>query len=146
MFLLVALVATLVNATRGDTDEDRRDRIVDLARDVSLGITAYDYRDMEQTRDRVLSQALPSFEGEYEQVLGAGVTQALTANQAVATSKITVGPMVASERDHEARTFTVVEQKVETAAQAKENTQRLRVEVTMVETPDGWRASGIEVT
>jgi hypothetical protein len=138
--------ALLVRTLAGPSERDRRDDLLEVARRVTLSITSYDYQDFDATRAAVLADGLPSFELQYEQLLsGSGLRDALTANEAVATSKITVGPMVASLEEHEARTFSVVEQEVD-GKTSEATTQRLRVEVTLVETPDGWRASNVEVT
>ena len=86
------------------------------------------------------------FEQEFDRLLGgSGVQQALTDNQAVATATVAVGPLVADFGEHEARTFAVVEQSV-AGAGAAPTSQRLRVEVLLVETPDGWVVTGAEVT
>lgn len=146
LLLVVVVGALLIRTVAGPSERDRRDDLLEVGRRVTLSITSYDYRDLDATRAAVLADALPSFELQYKQLLsGTGLGDALTANEAVATSKITIGPMVASIEDHEARIFSVVEQEVDGKA-SETTTQRLRVEVTLVATPDGWRASNVEVT
>lgn len=138
--------ALVLRAVSGPSERDRRDDLLEVGRRVTVAITSYDYQDLDATRAAVLADGLPSFELQYEQLLsGTGLRDALTANEAVATSKIIVGPMVASLEEHEARVFSVVEQEVDGKA-SEATPQRLRVEVTLVETPDGWRASNVEVT
>lgn len=142
----VAVGATLLGALADPSERDRREDLLEVGRRVTVGITSYDYNDLDASRDAVLADALPSFELQYAQLLDeSGLSEALRSNEAVATGEIEVGPMVASWEDHEARLFSVVAQKVE-GKQTEPTTQRLRVEVTLVETPDGWRASNVEVT
>jgi hypothetical protein len=138
--------ALVLRSLSGPSERERRDDMLEVGRRVTVAITSYDYRDLDATRAAVLADALPSFELQYEQLVsGTGLIDALTENEAVAMSKVVVGPMVASLEDHEARIFSVVEQEVDGKA-SEATTQRLRVEVTLVETPDGWRASNVEVT
>jgi len=146
--LLVAAGAGLLvdTAVAGPTPRERRNDMIAIAEAFTLALTSYDYSDLGASRDRVLDLAVRGFEQEFDRLLGAsGVQQALTANQAVATATVTVGPLVADFGDHEARTFTVVDQIV-TGAGTGPSTQRLRVEVLLVETPDGWVVTGAEVT
>jgi len=142
----VAVGATLLGALADPSERDRREELLEVGRRVTVGITSYDYNDLDASRDAVLADALPSFELQYAQLLDeSGLSEALRSNEAVATGEIEVGPMVASWEDHEARLFSVVAQQVE-GKLTEPTTQRLRVEVTLVETPDGWRASNVEVT
>ncbi|MDP1818471.1 MAG: hypothetical protein Q8K58_01080 [Acidimicrobiales bacterium] len=143
---MVAAVAALVGALAAPSERERRDDLLEVGQRVTVGITSYDYNDLDASREAVLADALPSFELQFEQLLdGSGLSDALRSNEAVAAGEIAVGPMVASLEDHEARLFSVVEQQVK-GKQTEPTTQRLRVEVTLVETPDGWRASNVEVT
>lgn len=143
---IVAIGATILSALGGPSERERRDDLLEVGTQVTLAITTYDYRDLDATRAAVLADALPSFELEYEQLLDAsGLGEALRANEAIATGEITVGPMVASLDANEARLFAVVEQQV-AGKETEAATQRLRVEVTLVETLDGWKASNVEVT
>ena len=48
--------------------------------------------------------------------------------------------------EHEARTFAIVEQEVTGTQFDEPQRSRLRVEVVMVETPDGWVVSDVETT
>ena len=132
--------------TSGPTAVERRREMTEVAEDFTLALTNYDYRDLGSTRDQVLELSVRGFEQEFDRLLGgSGVQQALTDNQAVATATVAVGPLVADFGDHEARTFAVVDQSV-TGAGTAPTQQRLRVEVLLVETPDGWVVTGAEVT
>ncbi len=143
---ILGVGATVLGAVVGPSERERRDALLEVGARVTVAITSYDYRDLDAAREAVLADALPSFELQYEQLLEAsGLGDALRSNEAVAAGEITVGPMVASLEDHEARLFSVVDQDVR-GKETEATTQRLRVEVTLVETPDGWRASNVEVT
>lgn len=139
-------------ATAAPTAAEQRADMLEVAEAFTLALTNYDYRDLDETRRQVLELSVRGFEQEFDRLLGGtGVQQALIDNQAVATATVAVGPLVADFGDHEARTFTVVEQSVTGAATgtgdgAAPARQRLRVEVLLVETPDGWTVTGAEVT
>jgi hypothetical protein len=146
--LAVASVVALSvdQLTSGPTESQRRDDMTQVAEAFTVALTNYDYRDLGSTRQQVLDLAVRGFEQEFDRLLGgSGVQQALIENQAVATATVAVGPLVADFGDHEARTFTVVDQSV-SGAGAAPSQQRLRVEVLLVETPDGWVVTGAEVT
>jgi hypothetical protein len=128
------------------TEVERRQDMAEVAESFTLALTNYDYRDLASTREQVLELSVRGFEQEFDRLLGgSGVQQALIDNQAVATATVAVGPLVADFGEHEARTFAVVEQSV-AGAGAAPSQQRLRVEVLLVETPDGWVVTGAEVT
>lgn len=149
LVLIVASVATLAvnQAAAAPSAADRRQDMTEVAAAFTLALTNYDYRDLAATRQQVLDLSVRGFEQEFDRLLGgSGVQQVLTENQAVATATIAVGPLVADFGEHEARTFTVVEQSVTGLGAPTPSTQRLRVEVLLVETPDGWIVTGAEVT
>lgn len=128
------------------TEVERRQDMAEVAESFTLALTNYDYRDLASTREQVLDLSVRGFEQEFDRLLGgSGVQQALIDNRAVATAVVAVGPLVADFGDHEARTFAVVEQTV-VGAGAAPSQQRLRVEVLLVETPDGWVVTGAVVT
>jgi len=133
-------------ATATPSAADRRADMLEVAEAFTVALTNYDYRDLDTTRRQVLELAVRGFQQEFDRLLGgSGVQQALIDNQAVATATVAVGPLIADFGDHEARTFTVVDQSV-TGTGTAPTQQRLRVEVLLVETPDGWVVTGAEVT
>jgi hypothetical protein len=148
LVLLIASLAVLGvdRAVAAPGAAEQRQEMMEVAEAFTLALTNYDYRDLATTRQQVLDLSVRGFEQEFDRLLGgSGVQQALSDNQAVATATIAVGPLVADFGDHEARTFTVVEQTA-SGAGAAPTQQRLRVEVLLVETPDGWIVTGAEVS
>ena len=146
LVVLAVAIAAFDRLASGPTDLERRQEMTDVAEAFTLALTNYDYRDLGATRDQVLDLSVRGFQQEFDRLLGgSGVQQALTDNQAVATATVAVGPLVADFGEHEARTFAVVQQSV-TGAGTAPTEQRLRVEVLLVETPDGWIVTGAEVT
>ena len=88
-----------------------------------------------------------NFRYQYEQILGGSSFQkALRSNQAVATAKVVSGPFVASLTHQDARTFTVLSQRIQGRASPQPETRKVRVESVLVRTPDGWRVDWVEIT
>lgn len=133
-------------AARGDDTTDR-DEVVAFSEEFIELFTSYDYESFEDTEAAVAERSTEAFASRYRTLLGgAGFLDALRQNEAKATSQISVGPLVVTLEDHEARTFAIVEQEVTGLQLEQPQQSRLRVEVIMVETPDGWLVSDVETT
>ena len=134
-----------VAAAADDTSD--REEVLAFSEEFIEIFTSYDHASFAETEDAVAARSTEAFATRYRSLLGgAGFLQALRENEARATSELTTGPLLASLGDHEARTFAIVEQEVR--GRQFEDTQRtrLRVEVVMVETPDGWVVVDVETT
>lgn len=144
--LAVVGIGGFVAAAREDDTSDREEVLAFSEEFVEL-FTSYDHETFEETEAAVAQRSTQAFASRYRSLLGgAGFVDALRENEATATSEISVGPLVATLADHEARTFAIVEQEV-TGTQFDEPQRiRLRVEVMMVETPDGWVVTDVETT
>jgi hypothetical protein len=95
---------------------------------------------------KVQSMGVGRFGYQYEQVLGGSEFQkALASNQAVATAKVISGPFVASLSKNDAQTFTVLQQTIRGKSSAQPEIRKVRVQSTLVRTPDGWRADWVEI-
>jgi Mce-associated membrane protein len=141
----VGAVAFLIAAT-GDDSSDR-DEVLAFSEEFIAIFTSYDHADFERTEEAVAERSTEAFASRYRSLLGgAGFVDALRQNEAAATSEITVGPLVATLEDHEARTFAIVEQEVTGRQFEQPQRSRLRVEIFMVETPDGWIVVDVETT
>jgi hypothetical protein len=145
--LLAAVgAAAFALAATGDDRSDREEVIAFSEEFIDI-FTSYDHADFDRTQDAVAERSTKAFTSRYQALLGgAGFVDALRENEASATSKITVGPLVATLDEHEARTFAIVEQEVTGRQFEEPQRSRLRVEVMMVETPDGWTVVDVETT
>jgi len=142
---VVGLVGFAIAA--GDGGGGDRDEVIAFSEEFIALFTEYDHRDFERTEQAVADRSTQAFASRYRSLLGgAGFVDALRENEARATSEITVGPLVATLDDHEARTFAIVEQQVTGRQFEEPQVSRLRVEVVMVETPDGWTVVDVETT
>lgn len=142
---MVGVVGVGVDATGDDTSE--REEVLSFSEEFIEIFTSYDHGSFEQTEDAVARRSTQAFASRYRSLLGgAGFVEALRQNEAKATSEITIGPLIAELADHEARTFAIVEQEVTGRQFDQPQRSRLRVEVIMVETPDGWTVVDVETT
>ena len=138
-------VAFLVAGT-GEESSDRED-VIAFSEEFIQIFTSYDHADFERTEEAVAERSTEAFASRYRALLGgAGFVEALRENRAAASSEITIGPLVATLEEHEARTFAIVEQEVTGRQFEEPQRSRLRVEVMMVETPAGWTVVDVETT
>lgn len=145
--LLSAVGATAFAVAATGDDRSDREEVIAFAEEFIAIFTSYDHADFERTEDAVADRSTEAFAIRYQALLGgAGFVDALRENEASATSEITVGPLVATLGEHEARTFAIVEQEVEGRQFEQPQRSRLRVEVMLVETPDGWTVVDVETT
>jgi len=143
--VVVGLIGFAIDATGDDTSE--REEVLSFSEEFIEIFTSYDHGSFEQTEDAVARRSTHAFASRYRSLLGgAGFVEALRQNEAKATSEIAVGPLIAELADHEARTFAIVEQEVTGRQFDQPQRSRLRVEVIMVETPDGWTVVDVETT
>ena len=134
-----------IAAAADDTSE--REKVLAFSEEFIEIFTSYDHATFDETEEAVAARSTEAFATRYRSLLGgAGFEQALRENEARATSEITIGPLLATLSDHEARTFAIVDQEVRGRQFDEPQRTRLRVEVVMVETPDGWIVVDVETT
>jgi len=121
--------------------------VLERAEAFAVALTSYDYRHVDRDLARVRALSTGGFREQYEQALGSeAFRDALVANRSVATAKVVIGPLLARLGDEEARTFTVLEQRVTTTAEAEPQVRKVRVETVLVRTSSGWKVDRVEVT
>ena len=126
---------------------DPHEEVVDVSRRFALALAAYDYQDLDGAAAAVEALSTESFREEYrEGVNTAEVQEALATSESVATATVELGPFVADLSDREARTFTVVEQVVRSKDSPSPTARRLRVELVLAETDDGWLVDDVVLT
>lgn len=145
--LLAAVGAAALAVAMTNDDTSDRDEVIAFSEDFIQTFTAYDHATFDDTEAAVAARSTESFASRYRALLGgAGFVEALRDNEAKATSQISIGPLVATLAEHEARTFAIVEQEVTGLQLEQPQRTRLRVEVVLVETPDGWKVVDVETT
>jgi Mce-associated membrane protein len=144
---VVAVVLGVVLLTRGDSPRDRRDEVVQASERFALALSSYDYRHLDADFDRVRSMSTAGFREEFEDLLGGPTfADALRASEAVSTARVQTGPLVGSLAEDEARTFTVVEQRITNKDTPEPRAVRTRVELYLVKTTQGWKIDRVSVS
>lgn len=142
---VVGLVAFLVAGS--DDDTSRRQEALAFSEDFINTFTSYDYQTFDETRAAIEAASSQGFASRYTSLLGGtGFIDALVENQSAATSEIQVGPLLATFEENEARTFAIVNQQITGSQFETPQAARLRVEVLMIRTPDGWVVVDVETT
>ena len=132
---------------RGPGSAIRQRQVEDVAERFALALSSYDYHHLDRDLARVRGMGVGNFRYQYEQILGGTSFQkALRNNQAVATAKVARGPFVASLGNQDARTFTVLSQRIQGRASPQPETRKVRVESVLVRTADGWKVDWVEIT
>lgn len=130
-----------------DAGAGGRDEVLEQASAFVVDFASYDHDRFDETLAAVEEASIDAFASRYTSLLGgSGFVDAMQENQASATAEITRGPLLAQFGDHEARVFAIVEQTVTSAAAEGPQSSRLRIEVILVDTPDGWKVVDVETT
>lgn len=144
---MTAIALAVVLVTRGPSAEQRRAEILDVSERFSLALADYDAADLDGEREEVLALATGSFEEDYEETFGSSeLVEALQASGSKATARVVVGPLLAELDGDSARTFTVLEQTVEANDMEEPETRRLRMELVLLETREGWKVNAVQLT
>ena len=147
MAAVVAAALGVALLRQGPSPAERRDEVLARAEAFALALTSYDYRRVDRDLARVRALSTGGFREQYDQALGGeAFREALVANRSVATATVRVGPLLARLGEEEARTFTVLEQRITTAAEDEPQVRNVRVETVLVHTTGGWKVDRVEVT
>lgn len=142
---VIGLVAFLVAGS--DDDASGRQEALAFSEDFINVFTSYDYESFDETREAIEAASSQGFASRYTSLLGGtGFVDALVENESSATSEIQVGPLLATFTENEARTFAIVNQQITGNQFEEPQATRLRVEVLMIRTPDGWVVVDVETT
>jgi Mce-associated membrane protein len=142
---LAVAVAGVALVRRGPTAADRRDDALDASRRFALALSAYDYRRLDRDVAEVRALSTGTFREQYDRALDGTARAALRENEAVATATVLTGPLLARLGEDDARTFTVLEQRVRTKGAAAQ-VRRTRVDIVLMHTNQGWKADRVEVS
>ncbi len=142
---VIGLVAFLLAGSSEDTSD--REEALAFSEDFINTFTSYDYQTFDETREAIETASSQGFASRYTSLLGGtGFIDALVENQSSATSEIQVGPLLATFEKNEARAFAIVNQQITGNQFDEPQSARLRVEVLMIRTPDGWVVVDVETT
>lgn len=101
-------------------------------------MTSYDRRTLDDDFATVRSMSTSGFREEYDQ-LGPQFAQALRQSESVSTARVQRGPFIALLTEDEARTITLLEQRIRNRETAEPRSLRTRVELYLIRTVNGWK-------
>lgn len=140
LLAVIALVLLAAWALRSNGPGDRRSEVIKRSRVFAVALSSYDYRHLDADIGRVRDMGVGRFRYAYQSVLGGqAFVDALRSNQAVATARVLRGPFVTDVDSHQARTYTVLEQRVSGRSTSGSPTRQVLVETTLVHTENGWK-------
>lgn len=142
---LAVIIAGVALARQGPSPAERRDDALAASRRFALALSAYDHRRLDRDVAEVLALSTGTFREQYDRALDTTAREALRENEAVATARVLTGPLLARLGTDDARTFTVLEQRVRTKGAAAQ-VRRTRVDIVLVHTSQGWKADRVEVS
>jgi Mce-associated membrane protein len=142
---LAVIIAGVALARQGPSPAERRDDALAASRRFALALSAYDYRRLDRDVAEVRALSTGTFREQYDRALDSTAREALRENEAVATARVLTGPLLARLGTDDARTFTVLEQRVRTKGAAAQ-VRRTRVDIVLVHTSQGWKADRVEVS
>ena len=133
---------------RGDTTADRRNDVRDASEKFAVALSSYDYRHLDADFAKVRSMSTGGFRKEYNDLLGGRqFTDALTQSKARSVASVTRGPYITSLTGNEARTLTVVEQRISNADAKQARTVRTRVQLYLLHLASGgWKIDRVEIS
>lgn len=139
----VALAATSYGRLATASDRaDRREAVLDSARQQAVNFTTLDYQHLDRDLGRVLRGATGGFRTQFRagtQDLSALVTQ----NKAVSRGEVLDAGLVSSD-DDSARVLVVADSTVTNAADPKPQKRHYRMQLDLVRHGDRWLVSDLQ--
>ena len=139
----VAVVVVLALQLQDASDESqRREEILQTARQQGINLTTLDHRTVDEDLGRVLDSATGTFKEEFE----AGtkdLTDLVVENEAVSTGEVLEAGIVTADGDS-ARVLVVVDSTVSNTATGEEQVRHYRMQLDLTRSGARWLTSGLE--
>ena len=148
MLVVVAVAAVVLSATAlsrlsaASDRSDRREAILDSARQQAVNFTTLDYQHL----DRDLGRVLAGSTGDFRKQFKAGtknLTDLVTQNRAVSRGEVLDAGIVSSDADS-ARVLVVADSTVTNAADSQPQKRHYRMQLDMVRSGDRWLVSDLQ--
>lgn len=144
VFLATAVVMTLVAASLNDDLDEARtgDReVAGVAGRFAEALFTYDHRDVERTREQVLSMATGGFRDEYEDAFDGGIDVFIEETEA--TSTVTVKDvLVGAIEDGNATAVAIIDTRADGAGGAR-SLRNLYLRLDLVRVDGEWKVSTV---
>ena len=146
MLLVAALVVGVLLQRQGPTEVEQRDEVLSVSRRFAIALATYDYRDLDRTLERVKGLSTGAFLDQYETTFASPeLRQLIEESESVATAEVVTEPLLAELEGDRGKALVIVRQRVESKEQEEPVEQLQRMDVTLVETRNGWRVSDVVV-
>jgi hypothetical protein len=126
------------------TAEGRQTEVRDTARRFLLALTNFSAQRIEDDVEEIRAFGVGQFAEEVEQTFSEERLAAIRENQVVSTGRVE-SVFVQSLEGSTASVFAVVNETIVNASLTAPRADVLRVELEMIETPDGWKVSTVEI-
>lgn len=146
--LLVVAVAAAVLfwwMWRGERAEDAvRSEVEATATRFLRALTTFAAETIEEDVEEIRSFATGDFAAEVEETFSDERIEAIRESEARSSGEVR-SVFVQSLEGTTAEVFAAVDETIANAASPTPRTELLRIELQLIETPDGWKVSGVEV-
>lgn len=127
------------------TDEERETEVVrDTARRFLLALTNFSAQRIDEDVEEIRAFGVGQFAEEVEQTFSEERLAAIRENQVVSTGRVD-SVFVQTLEGSTASVFAVVNETIINASLTAPRADVLRVLLEMIETPEGWRVSSVEI-
>jgi Mce-associated membrane protein len=139
----VALAATSYATVSAAADRsDRREAVLDSARQQAVNFTTLDYRHLDRDLGRVLGGATGDFRKQFRSGTK-DLSTLVTQNKAVSRGEVLDAGLVSSD-DDSARVLVVADSTVTNAADPKPQKRHYRMQLDLVRHGDRWLVSDLQ--
>ncbi|HLF70452.1 MAG TPA: hypothetical protein VI541_05790 [Actinomycetota bacterium] len=127
----------------GSIEQDRK-AAIKAARTAALALTNFDYKTIDEDISKILQTSSASFRREYARTL-TGTDFRDSIIEAKGSSSGEIKTVAVTSSDHEgAQILVVVQQKRTNSAASGPASQEVRIFMTMIKTPSGWKIDRLE--
>jgi Mce-associated membrane protein len=137
--VLAVVVVLAIRLQDAQAQDQRREDILQAARQQGVNITTLDYSSVDKDLARVLAQSTGTFRKEFE----AGtkdLTDLVVKNKAVSTGEVLAAGIVTSDSDS-ARVMVVADSTVSNSASEQKQVRHYRMQLDLVRRGDRWLTS-----
>ena len=138
---VVAVVVLALQLQDSSSDSQRREEVLQAARQQGINLTTLDHRSVDRDLERVLAGATGTFKKEF--AAGAkDLTDLVVENKAVSTGEVLEAGLVTADSDS-ARVLVVVDSTVSNAATGEEQVRHYRMQLDLARRGQRWLTSDL---
>jgi hypothetical protein len=142
--MVAAVTFALLWASGFGSGEERQAEVRDTARRFLTALTNFSAERIDQDVAEIRAFGVGQFAEEVEQTFSEDRLAAIRENQVVSTGRVQ-SVFVQSLEGSTASVFAVVNETIVNASLTAPRADVLRVELELIETPDGWKVSTVEI-